>query len=1196
MRRGFRGLFVFAAALALGTGCEAGGGSAAPCLPGTSVACPCLNGTEGARVCGLNAALGPCECGGAVPDGGGGGADSGSGEADASPFGGAGGAAASDASEPDGAASDAGGAAGGAGGTGGGTPDDLPPTVGFEAPADGAFLNGEIELAAAADDDVGVVGVQFFVDNGLLTDDRTVPYRHRWPSDEFDEGPHMLKAIASDTTQQTGEAEVTVIVDRTPPSIAIVRDGDGPVHDRVTLGFELEDASPITSIDVAVLVGDVAGAGARLDAPPWTIDLDVSALPAGEHAVVASAVDSVGLSAEATAVFVVDRPPVLAFVAPAADALVEGPIDIVLTAEDDGSADGLVVEVFVDGESIGETDRNGRLAWTPAYRRGRRRLEAVATDALDQVVRVERDITVDHPVSVELIACAPVCAAPTPGQVVSGRVTFRSNVRDDGNGIARVELRVDESLVATDETPPFVSSWITEGLGDGEYTVVLRAYNLAGDTGEATHVFGVNNCDRDGDGARAGGCGGDDCDDEDGARRPGAADRFGDGVDQDCDGEDGVDADGDGIASEASGGSDCRDNDRDIRPGAPELCDRVDQDCDGEIDEEPANAPTWYFDFDGDDYGDPDAPRLACEVPGGYVDNDDDCNDDDGADHPEAVERCDDLDNDCDGEVDEDAPAERRWYADADDDGFGDPNTFIDVCASPADYVDNALDCNDEVRAIHPDAVDVCDGVDDNCAHDEDDCRQCADALEPNDTRATAASVGPGDFSDLGICDGLDDHDVYAVALAAGETLVVDVFFVHADGDIEARLYGPDSAEDALVNAFTSTDNEHLEFTAPRAGAYLVNVFGSGDASNNYSMRIAIEPALSCDDAFEPNNDPGEASVAAPPVSAVACVDDADLFAVEVAGELEVFLASVSVDEAVASVAVTVLGTDGATALGRSETTDSGDEAGVAVQFDAAGTYYLRVDLEGEAPTGYTLAWEASVCEDDELEDNDSLEASVAIEPGVVEAHGCPADADFYRVAVDAERFVQATLEYATADGAAAIALIDADGAVVAESDRRHGREIVRAGAEVATTYAVRVTSVGVASLPYTLAVELSDDRSAEACFDRFEPNDSAEIATPIGPGVYAELDVCPNADESDFFTFDAAVDQLITVELAFTDEIADIDLRLFDPAGTRIASSSSVSDDERIDRVATMGGAYVIEVYHYSGANNGYDLVVAVE
>lgn len=99
--------------------------------------------------------------------------------------------------------------------------------------------------------------------------------------------------------------------------------------------------------------------------------------------------------------------------------------------------------------------------------------------------------------------------------------------------------------------------------------------------------------DADADGYGLGvGCLGEDCDDADGTRAPGRAERC-DDRDDDCDGvvDEGCDDDGDGFCDATleyvgsarcpNGPGDCNDSDGTIRPGAPDGCDLVDQDCSG---------------------------------------------------------------------------------------------------------------------------------------------------------------------------------------------------------------------------------------------------------------------------------------------------------------------------------------------------------------------------------------------------------------------------------------------------------------------------------------------------------------------------------------------------------------------------------------------------------------------------------------
>jgi hypothetical protein len=177
------------------------------------------------------------------------------------------------------------------------------------------------------------------------------------------------------------------------------------------------------------------------------------------------------------------------------------------------------------------------------------------------------------------------------------------------------------------------------------------------------------------------------------------------------------DADGDGVSSS----EDCNDHDAQVAPGLPERCNGTDDDCDGRSDEEGAtDAPTWYRDGDGDGYGALALSLSACESPDGYVEDGSDCDDLLADIHPGADERCDEVDQNCNGSIDEEATDAPAWTLDQDGDGYGGSTVY--ACSAPADAVSNQSDCDDNDAAIFPgsheqehpgDGIDPdCDGLD----------------------------------------------------------------------------------------------------------------------------------------------------------------------------------------------------------------------------------------------------------------------------------------------------------------------------------------------------------------------------------------------------------------------------------------------------------------------------------------------------
>ena len=181
------------------------------------------------------------------------------------------------------------------------------------------------------------------------------------------------------------------------------------------------------------------------------------------------------------------------------------------------------------------------------------------------------------------------------------------------------------------------------------------------------------------------------------------------------------------IAGSVTNNTDCNDNAASIRPGAAELCadSTIDNNCNGvatDVDTNAADKVDFYRDQDGDTYSiNVTAKFCAGTTNAGYVatlSNPIDCDDNNAAINPGAVERCNSIDDNCNGQID-DGVIFTPYYRDADNDGFGNPLVSESNCTGviPTGFVSNNTDCNDGNAAINPGAAELCadSTVDNNC-------------------------------------------------------------------------------------------------------------------------------------------------------------------------------------------------------------------------------------------------------------------------------------------------------------------------------------------------------------------------------------------------------------------------------------------------------------------------------------------------
>jgi alpha-tubulin suppressor-like RCC1 family protein len=200
---------------------------------------------------------------------------------------------------------------------------------------------------------------------------------------------------------------------------------------------------------------------------------------------------------------------------------------------------------------------------------------------------------------------------------------------------------------------------------------------------------------------------------------------------------------------QCSGGSlGCSQN---VAPSA-EVCDGIDNNCDGSVDE---NNPGGGAACSTGQPGVCGAGTVQCSA-GALT-----CS----QNVARSVEVCDNLDNDCDGSVDEN---NRTYYRDDDGDGYGDPAEATTACSAPAGYVPNGGDCNDGSAWINPGETDAyCDGIDDDCdgSSDEDFISTACDTGNPMCSQGQTYCTSMGTVScaaasaaEEEICNGQDDN------------------------------------------------------------------------------------------------------------------------------------------------------------------------------------------------------------------------------------------------------------------------------------------------------------------------------------------------------------------------------------------------------------------------------------------------------
>jgi hypothetical protein len=163
------------------------------------------------------------------------------------------------------------------------------------------------------------------------------------------------------------------------------------------------------------------------------------------------------------------------------------------------------------------------------------------------------------------------------------------------------------------------------------------------------------------------------------------------------------------------------------------------------------------------------------------------------------------------------------WYADADRDGFGDPDRSVRSCEAAAGHVADDSDCDDTSASIYLGADEICDGLDNNC-------NGLVDEAEATDASSWFADIDGDGFGDAAA-------EVVACEPPAGH--VADA--TDCDDGSESAYPGAEELCDGLDNNCDGTVDEDEAADAR-------DWYADTDADGFGDPEAGVADATDCDD------------------------------------------------------------------------------------------------------------------------------------------------------------------------------------------------------------------------------------------------------------------------------------------------------------------------------------------------------------
>ncbi|WP_254172985.1 pre-peptidase C-terminal domain-containing protein [Planktothrix pseudagardhii] len=484
------------------------------------------------------------------------------------------------------------------------------------------------------------------------------------------------------------------------------------------------------------------------------------------------------------------------------------------------------------------------------------------------------------------------------------------------------------------------------------------------------------------------------------------------------------------------------------------------------------------------------------------------------------------------------------------------------------------------------------------------------DRYEENDSLggATQLQLQNGQFSTNNLVANDDDWFQFTVPQNPLPGSNINIGFSNAQGNLDLYLYDQNGY---YVNAsYNWWDGETIYLDTLPGGTYYAQVTGYGATNPNYSLNInatgGTAPPTGYDDQFEEND--SQASAAILPVgqqtfNALRALDDdwykftlnspaqaSDYVSIDFQHSLG------DLDLEVVTPTNQYLGSYG---VGNTET--------ISLVGQPAGDYYIRAYGYAGATNNYNLNVVTSTSSspinntgDDQFEENDTSDQATDLQTKLLSGESSFTDLKIN--SNDDDWFKFTTTQIGGLNDKITINSTqsgDLDLEILAPDGQTYGSYGIFANEEVslaylpAGEYKVRVYGyAGAANSNYSLSVTAPVTSSSTAGIqpDAREPNDSQATASPIlNNGIIPSLNIHA-ANNEDWFKFNlgsAGLSSHQVIVNGFEHSLGDIDVQLYDAAGTFLRSSGSTSNSESISLEGLIPGEYYVKVFGYAGATN---------